>query len=162
MLTQLVALESLEASGNDFAEVPAGMTALSRLTELTLGRYACFASFDDPLYEMPPLIVVALGDLSAFPALRKLTFVFCQVRLCLPVPSSAMRLSSLNSIVFEYAYPAPECMQMVLQLSRELRRSSVSVLAHVSECRARCGSCNRMLGLGPFFTFKAALEVCAQ
>ena len=162
VLTQLAALERLEASGNDFAEVPAGITALSRLTELTLGRYACFASFGDPLYEMHPLDAVALGDLSAFPALRKLTIAFCKVRLCLSMPSSAMRLASLNSIVFKFAYPAPECMQMVLQLSRELRRSSVSVLANGNECEAQRGSWDRMLGVGPFFAFKAALEVCAQ
>ena len=37
-LTQLVALERLDVSRNHFAELPAGITALSRLKELTLGR----------------------------------------------------------------------------------------------------------------------------
>ena len=37
-LTQLVALKCLDASGNEFAELPAGVTALSRLMEVTLGR----------------------------------------------------------------------------------------------------------------------------
>ena len=156
VLTQLVALERLEAGGNGCAEVPAGITALSRLTELTLGRYGGY----DTMYEMPLLNVVALGDLSAFPALRKLTFAWCKVRLCPSMPSSAMRLASLNSIVFELAYPAPECMQMVLQLSRELRRSSVSVLADGNEFETRRERA-RMLGLRPFSKFKAALELCA-
>ena len=50
-LTQLVALEHLSARGNEFAELPAGITALSRLTELMLGRvitmmthYSCVGS----------------------------------------------------------------------------------------------------------------------
>ena len=37
-LTQLGALECLNAEGNECAELPAGIAALSRLTELTLGR----------------------------------------------------------------------------------------------------------------------------
>lgn len=45
-LTQLVALQSLHATENHCAELPAGITALSRLTELRLGR---FMDHDDPL-----------------------------------------------------------------------------------------------------------------
>ena len=37
-LTQLAALECLRATDNDFAELPAAVMALSRLTELRLGR----------------------------------------------------------------------------------------------------------------------------
>ena len=44
-LTQLVALEGLDAGENEFVELPAGITALSRLTELKLGRVLCP---DDP------------------------------------------------------------------------------------------------------------------
>ena len=76
VLTQLVALECLKAGENGFAELPAGITALSRLTELTLGRDGYFSS--DPLQQQQerPLDVRALGDLSAFPALCKLTFTY--------------------------------------------------------------------------------------
>ena len=42
VLTQLVALEHLDASGNSFAELPNAITALSRLTELALGRMPTF------------------------------------------------------------------------------------------------------------------------
>ena len=37
-LTQLVALNHLNAMGNEFVDLPAGIMAVSRLTELMLGR----------------------------------------------------------------------------------------------------------------------------
>ena len=45
-LTQLAALEFLDASENEFVRLPAAITDLSRLTELRLGR---LRSSDDPL-----------------------------------------------------------------------------------------------------------------
>ena len=121
-LTQLVALEVLNAIGNNFAQLPAGVTALSRLTVLTLGRRV---SRDDrlQLHEKRPLNVVALGDLSGFPALRELTFCFCEVVLCMSLPGGAVQHACLASICFCNAHPAPECALMVLQLSQALRRT---------------------------------------
>ena len=91
-LTQLVALEELDAGENDFVELPAGIVALSRLKELKLGGI-----------EERPLNAVALGDLSSFPALCKLTFPFCEVKLCMSVLGGAARHKSLVSIYFDHA-----------------------------------------------------------
>ena len=62
---------------NEFAELPDGITALSRLTHLRLGRRT---SYQDPLQLRGN--ARALGDLSAFPALCRLGFEFCEVMLC--------------------------------------------------------------------------------
>ena len=119
-LTQLVALESLDATENHFAELPGGITALSRLTELRLGRVQeCNHGFTHCSWA--PLDVRALGDLSGFPALRKLTLKDCQAMLC-PSLLGAVRHASLANLCFDSAHPAPECAPMVLQLSWELRR----------------------------------------
>ena len=119
-LTQLVALEHLNVRENEFVELPAGITALSRLTELMLGRHI---DFEDPLQllEKRPLDVRALGDLSGFPALCKLTFDLCEVMLCRSVLGAARHVS-LASLCFRAAHPAPECAPAVLQLSHELWR----------------------------------------
>ena len=122
-LTQLVALEHLNAVGNGFAKLPAGITALSRLTELMLGRVSAY--YEDPLGEgehgARPLNARALGDLSRFPGLRNLTFDSCEVMLRRSVVSAA-RHASLTSLCFCNAYPAPECAPAVMQLSQELCR----------------------------------------
>ena len=119
-LTQLVALNSLDAIDNHFTELPAGITALSRLTELRLGR---IEDGNDPMqrHRKLPLDVRALGDLSGFPALRELTLEYCEVMLC-PSLLGAVRHASLVELRFHTAHPAPECAPVVLQLSRELRR----------------------------------------
>ena len=73
-LMQLRALECLDACENEFAELPAGITALSRLKVLKLGRvYGCDNRLQ--LNEKCPLNAVALGDLSGFPALCKMSFL---------------------------------------------------------------------------------------
>ena len=119
VMTQLVALECLDASYNEFAELPAGITALSRLTELRLGRSPVMHG--KVLCEDEPLDVRALGDLSGFPALRKLDFQTCEVMLS-PSLLGAARHASLATLCFRHAHPAPGCMLMVLQLSQELKR----------------------------------------
>ena len=118
-LTQLVALEGLHVGENGFAELPAGITALSRLKELKLGR---ITSNEDRLqrHESYPLDVRALGDLSGFPALRELTFDFCEVTLSNNM-LGAVQHSSLTTICFCNAHPAPESALMVLQLSQALK-----------------------------------------
>ena len=103
-LTLLVRLESLDASENWFAELPAGITALARLTELKLGRVECP---EDHLqeHEKRPLNAVALGDLSGFPALCELTFSFCEVKLCMSMLGGAARHSSLARVDFKVCAP---------------------------------------------------------
>ena len=157
-MTQLVALKSLQASGNEFLELPAGITALSRLTELTLGR---IMSKKDPvqLRKKRPLDVRALGNLSGFPALCELTFSFCEVMLCTSLPR-AVQHASLTSICFHNAHPAPACAPGVLQLSGELRRMRRgSMVRHVSEaspCVRR--ALQKARGQAPCQMFMAALE----
>ena len=117
-LTQLTALNCLKLDHNDFERLPVAITNLSRLTELRHGR----VRGNDPLQlrAKRPLDVRALGGLSAFPALRKLDFGFCEVRLCESM-LGAMRHASLESLTFYVAHPAPECALVVLQLRQTLR-----------------------------------------
>ena len=117
-LTQLVALEYLDASDNEFAELPVTITALSRLTQLLLGRLV-----PEPVREQPPLDVRALGDLSAFPALCKLDFNDCEVMLCASMLGVAWH-ASLVELVFYSAKLAPECASIVQALER-LGRGSI-------------------------------------
>ena len=126
-VTQLVALEHLRAEYCDYRELPAGITALSRLTELTTGRHAAYGGDPLQLRGKRPLDARAMGDLSRFPALRTLTFNFCEVVLC-PLVLGAAAHASLISLCFYSAHPAPECAPAVLQLSCKLwrqRRGSV-------------------------------------
>ena len=151
-LTQLAALECLRAEANEFAELPAAIAALSRLTELALGRAL---SDEDPLqlHEKRPLDARALGDLSGSPALCKLSFESCEVMLSEAL-LGAVRHASLASVTFSSAHPAPECALVLLQLSQALRRlRRGSVLRFVANeggawSLTRCG----MRRGGPPFT----------
>ena len=101
-LTQLVALKCLKASENEFAELPAAITALSRLTELWLGttmapmRARAHQALEQP-HGKCYLDARALGDLSGFPALCELTFDHCEVVLCESM-QGAVRHASLASL----------------------------------------------------------------
>ena len=155
-VTQLVALECLHASENEFTELPAGITALSRLTELKLGRAQ---SSDNPLqiYEKRPLNAVALGDLSAFPALCKLIFSFCEMKLCKSLLGGAERHANLACIFLHFAHPAPESVPMILQLSQELN----GMLNLTGGNGFDTWGDGPAQALPPFYKFKTALELCA-
>lgn len=118
-LAQLAALEHLDASNCTFAALPDAITALSRLTQLVLGRNRCCDM--KQLHTRRPMDARAVGDLSAFPALCRLSFSFCEVTLCESM-LGAVRHASLSSMKFIMSYPAPECALTVLQLSQALRR----------------------------------------
>ena len=155
-LTQLVALECLSAGSNEFAELPAGITALSRLTELSLGRVGYRTDPPDP-HDMRLLDVRALGDLSGFPALRVLSLQSCEVMMCMSI-LGAVRHPSLKTLRFTTAHPAPECEPVVLQLSQALRclgRGGVLRVCHWYEVPAQ-------QALLPIRKFMAALEACAR
>ena len=115
-LTQLVALKCLWASGNEFAGLPAGITALARLTWLRLG-----CGMPPARLPVKRLDVRALGDLSGFPALCELDFSFCEVLFCESL-LSAEQPPSLTTLSFGSAHPASECALMVLQLGHALKR----------------------------------------
>ena len=158
-VTQLVALEFLDASGNEFVQLPAGLTALSRLTELRLGRAV---SETDPvqLREKRPLDVRALGDLSGFPALRVLTLDLCEAKLCHSMLGAA-RHASLACLCFGSAHPAPECALMVLQLCQELRRVGRGSVVRLVYTHWRCRyPLQEAQGQAPCQKFRAALEAC--
>ena len=131
-VTQLVGLEHLNAKECEFAKLPAGITALSRLTELQLGGNS---GYDDLLD------VRALGDLSRFPGLRNLTFNSCEVRLSRSVVGAA-RHASLASLCFYEAHPTPNCAPAVLRLGQELWR-----LGQGSVRKCVCSSCYSRGGL---------------
>ena len=159
-LTQLVALEHLNAKEIEFTVLPAGITALARLTELMLGRFLVHGEDPLQLRGKRPLDVRALGDLSRFPALRRLTFDWCELMFC-PSMLGAARHASLADLCFCIAHPAPECALAVLQLSHELWR-----LGRGSVLRFTCDSpyvedqlqCAQ--GLAPCQKFTAGLELC--
>ena len=119
-ITQLVALKCLNAEHNEFAVLPAGILALSRLTELTVGRIECGY---DPLqgYKTGPLDARLLSDLSAFPALCTLTFESCEVLVCDTIPGAA-RHPCLVDLCFRYAHPAPACAPALLRLGQEAKK----------------------------------------
>ena len=162
-MMQLVALEHLDASESGFVELPAAITALSRLTELALGRAEAHS---DPfqLHWNRPLDVRALGDLSAFPALCKLTLDCREVMMCKSVLGAA-RHASLTSLCFSAAHPAPECAPVVLQLSLALMHlGRGSVLKLVDMTRERYGFdwvAVHAQGQTPFAMFKAAMQANA-
>ena len=161
-LTQLVALECLDASMNGFAELAVGVTALSRLRQLMLGRSR---SPSDPLQlrQKSCLGVRALGDLSGFPALRSLTFYFCEVSFCHSM-LDAVRHAWLTSISFCTAHPAPECAPMVLQLSQALRRMGRGSVLRFCSNGLALGSVRDALdhaqGQAPCQKFMADLKAC--
>ena len=160
-LTQLTALECLDARENEFAVLPAGITALSRLTELRLGR--CVLSNDPAqVHEKRPLDVRALGDLSGFPALRELTLALCEVTLCRSF-LGAVRHASLASLRFSVAHPAPDSMAVVLQLGLELKKlDRGSVLQLANDGRFYLLVCHALRASGgraPFEKFLKALNM---
>ena len=161
-LMQLVALEYLNASSNEFAELPAGITALSRLTELKLGR-ATPKEDQVQVHAKRPLDVRALGDLSGFPALCKLTFECCEVLVCTSMPGAAHH-ANLMRLIFCMAHPAPQCALMVLQLGRALkdlgRGRVLEVLNDSEECNTVDHGLLLAKGPPPFDQFKAALAAC--
>ena len=161
-LTQLVALESLCATRNEFAQLPTAITALSRLTELTLGRMMNDA---DPLQlnVQQPLDARALGDLSGFPALCELEFESCEVAVCTSV-RGAVQHAGLTSLTFCLAQPAPECTLAVLQLSQALKRAGRGdvLRLEIGELHDIVEWHNEHFAHvpAPFHKFQGALELC--
>ena len=130
---------------------------------LTLGR---MMAEEDPLQlnEQSRLDVCALGDLSGFPALRKLDFETCEVVLSSSL-LGAVRHASLTSLTFCLAHPAPECALVVLQLKRALMRvgrGHVLNLADVPELEQIFNWHEQLYAdaLAPVHKFKGALEAC--
>ena len=162
-MMQLTALKSLDASENEIVVLPAPITALSRLTELRLGR--CKLDSDlAQLHGKRSLEVRALGDLSGFPALCDLSLAWCEVRVCSSF-SGAMRHASLTSLCFTVAHPAPESAAVVLQLSSELNKlgRGGGLQLQNGYLASRNKVSNALINAGgraPFNMFMTALELC--
>ena len=164
-LCQRVALEHLDADGNNFAVLPAAITALSRLTELVLGRRPavqkrpCGSFFP----EARALDVRVLGDLSASPALRILSFHKCEVTLCESV-LGAVRHASLASIAFELSHPAPGCALAALQLAQALSQLGRGRVLRFAVPRRYGQYVEQELqsaqALPPIYRLKVALQLC--
>ena len=161
-LTQLVALKFLQAGINDFAELPTGITALSRLTELTLRRVTPNGD-QSQLHAKRPLDVRALGDLSGFPALCKLAFGCCEVMMCDSMLGAA-RHACLTSLTFHIAHPAPECALMMLQLLKELKKLRRGSVVRFENTDRSSSYFDRLLqfaqGQAPLQIFMAAMKAC--
>ena len=161
-LTQLAALQCLRADRNEFVQLPTAITALSRLTELTLGR---ITPYEDrlQLHVRRPLDVRALGDLSGFPPLRVLTFGCCEVFVCQSILNAVQR-TSLPSISFQLAHPAPVCALTVLLLANWLGgQGRISVLRFVWEADSGVQrAVQEAQGRAPFQKFVTALEACGM
>ena len=129
--------------------LPAGITALSRLTELMLGQ----------ILGKRPLNARVLGDLSRFP-LCKLSFNSCEVMLSRSVLGAA-RHASLASLSFYNAHPTPKCAPAVLQLSQEFWRLGWgSVLGCVCDLPYPRDELPDAQGRTPSQEFMAELDVC--
>jgi len=94
-------LQHLWAIDCRFDRLPAGVSALTALTELRLGRHSAHGmevggSFD----------ARALGDLARFPNLRTLTFENCRVLFCSDFQAAAAH-PRLEQLALETSYPAP-------------------------------------------------------
>ena len=158
-IMQLAALEHLNASETSIAELPAGITALSKLTELVLGR--CYRR--EYLHDKRPLDVRALGDLSAFPAMCRLSFHCCEVTLCESM-LGAVRHASLTSMAFVISHPAPECARTLLQLSQALRRLRRGGVLRFTYCEPPSGhkdaehAFQSAHALPPLYKFQVALQ----
>ena len=118
-------------------------------------------SLADPVqvHEKHLLGARALGDLSGFPALRKLSFQGLEVMLCASM-LGAVRHASLTSISFDRT-EAPECAVMVLQLSQALRRlGRGSVLRFADSTYEQHGLAEQ--ALPPFYRCTAAQNACGR
>ena len=159
-LTQLVALEHLDANWNGFAEVPAAITALSRLTELVLGRYEPLLETPQP-YEQCIVDVRALGDLSGLPALCRLELSFCEVIFCESVVGAVWH-ATLTRLVFGVTYPAPKCAPRVLQLLQAFKQQGRGGVFQYdcSDIDEIPGHATLLEDLSAFKKFAVAMQAC--
>jgi len=99
-------LAQLDLSYSCFSSLPKGMSVLTALEGLHLGRYAAA-----PEQIGGALDVRALGSLARFPKLRCLSFVSCSVRFCSDFQAAAAH-PCLECLELEAAYPAsgPSCL----------------------------------------------------
>ncbi len=97
----MTGLTCLDLRGTCFEEVPEGVSVLTCLTELSLGRHS-----PGPGEVGGALDARALGNLAGFPALRSLEFGHCSVRFG-PSFQAAAAHPCLKKLELANSYPAP-------------------------------------------------------
>jgi len=98
-------LMHLDLSPSCFEQLPGGVSALTALEELRLGRHAAGCQEIGGTLDAR-----ALGSLAGFPALRVLSFATCSVLLC-PSFQAAAAHPCLQKLELDTSYPAlgPSC-----------------------------------------------------
>jgi len=130
--TGLASLTSLCLTGHDLRAFPPGVLAAVRLTHLDLS-HCCFEQLPEGVSALtalkqlrlgrhPPgkleiggaIDARALGSLAGFPALSSLSFANCSVLLC-PTSQAAAAHPRLEQLQLETSYPAsgPPCMAVL-------------------------------------------------
>ncbi len=120
----MTCLTDLNLGGNCFEQLPEGMTALTALETLCLGRHS--ASPDEV---GGALDARALGNLAGFPALRSLSFVTCSVQFC-PSFQAVAAHPCLESLELWTSYPAPgpSCVAFLTFVAALLQQGRAGVL----------------------------------
>ena len=156
-VTQLTALQCLQAHRNSFSVVPAGITALGRLETLELGRRGDPGHTATRRMPVKKIDASALGDLSSFPLLSTLGVARCEVKLSSAFGGAAGH-GRLANLVFRNAYPAPECVVTVLQYRQELQRQGRGGVLQLKECLIPARLTRQ--DITPCRKFRLALEAC--
>jgi len=92
-------LASLDLSGSCCEQLPEGVSSLTALTHLGLGRHSAYGRIGGNLD------VRALGNLACFPNLHRLRFEHCSVLFC-PSFEAATAHPCLEELVLTDSYPA--------------------------------------------------------
>jgi len=95
-MTRLV---NLDLTGSCFERLPEGVSALTALTYLCLGRHYAPGEIGGSLDAR------ALGNLACFPSLHRLGFDHCSVQFCPSFPAAAAH-PCLEDLVLSKSYPA--------------------------------------------------------
>ncbi len=142
-----VHLAHLDLSHCCFEQLPVGMSALSALTELRLGRHAA-----GRLLIGGTLDARALGSLAGFPKLRSLSFANSSVLFCSDFQAAAAH-PRLERLQLRAAYPesGPPCAAFLGFVHALLQRGRAGVLCLVA-------SLVRGAGRRSSHNFRAALE----
>ncbi len=93
-------LASLDLSGSCCEQLPKGVSMLTALTHLGLGRHSAYGEIGGNLD------VRALGNLACFPNLHRLRFEHCSVLFCPTNFQTADAHPCLEELVLKYSYPA--------------------------------------------------------
>jgi len=120
----MTCLTALDLNNSCFEEVPEGVSVLTALEALTLGRHS-----EDLWAIGGTLDARALGNLARFPYLRSLTFIRCSVLLCPSFQAAAAHPCLRNlALVTSYPAPGPSCAAFLGFVAALLQQGRAGVL----------------------------------